>query len=354
MKAFLEEYGFSILAAIVVILLIMMISPVGVSIKESLNGIVKGFDGSVSNGLNGLSLDGSHVVSNNGEYDIELDNENYIYAIYDVYPGHFSDGSRYAYYKLDKQTLDFIELIGVDPERERPVHETKTFVSYSQPRQEGDNFIVEAVWLDEELVVNNIYSYNGIYFAYQFNCIDLNPMKADSNPFIQTVDAQICQATPYFVQVVKINGEYYSLNKDISSEAMDMLMNGATKVANQPLKKNPIITLGGNSYSIKGAKGDNLSFNNYCKDSLECNSLETSELFLSRLEYSHTENNIDYFEYRIEVGDTVIENCELNRFTVTSVDRDAKTLTASDGNVYNFSSFDLTYGDLRITCGISA
>lgn len=51
MKAFLEEYGFSILAAIVVILLIMMISPVGVSIKKSLGSIVNKFDGTVSNGI---------------------------------------------------------------------------------------------------------------------------------------------------------------------------------------------------------------------------------------------------------------------------------------------------------------
>lgn len=354
MKAFLEEYGFSILAAIVVILLIMMISPVGVSIKESLNGIVKGFDGSVSNGLNGVSLVGSPIASNNGEYDIELDNENYIYGIYDVYPGHFSDGSRYTYFKLDKQTEDFIERIGVDPESDVPVHETKTFITYTPPEFDGNNYIVKAIWLDDALEVNNIYSYNGIYFAYQMSCLNYNPLKADSNSFIQTVNAEFCQTMPYFVQVVKINGEYYSLDKNISSEARNMLLDGAVKVANQIPKKSPVITLGGNSYSIKGAKGDNLSFNNYCKDSLECNSLETSELFLSRLEYSHTENNIDYFEYRIEVGDTVIENCELNRFTVTSVNREAKTLTASDGNVYNFSSFDLTYGDLRITCGISA
>ena len=55
MKAFLEEYGFSILLAIVVILLIMMISPVGTSVKESLGGIVTSFTGTANEGLDSAS-----------------------------------------------------------------------------------------------------------------------------------------------------------------------------------------------------------------------------------------------------------------------------------------------------------
>ena len=51
MKAFLEEYGFAILSAIVVILLIMMISPVGTKIKESLTGITHSFTETADNGL---------------------------------------------------------------------------------------------------------------------------------------------------------------------------------------------------------------------------------------------------------------------------------------------------------------
>lgn len=43
MKSFLEEYGFAILSAIVVILLIMMISPVGDAVKDSLSGTVNKF-----------------------------------------------------------------------------------------------------------------------------------------------------------------------------------------------------------------------------------------------------------------------------------------------------------------------
>ena len=56
MKAFLQEYGFSILAAIVIILLIMMISPVGVSIKESLNSVVTNFSSTAENGIDNVNV----------------------------------------------------------------------------------------------------------------------------------------------------------------------------------------------------------------------------------------------------------------------------------------------------------
>lgn len=56
MKAFLQEYGFSILAAIVVILLIMMVSPVGVSIKESLKSVVTNFSATAENGIDNVNV----------------------------------------------------------------------------------------------------------------------------------------------------------------------------------------------------------------------------------------------------------------------------------------------------------
>ena len=40
MKAFFEEYGFIVLSAIVVLLLIGMASPIGTKIQESATGIV--------------------------------------------------------------------------------------------------------------------------------------------------------------------------------------------------------------------------------------------------------------------------------------------------------------------------
>ena len=51
MKAFLEEYGFVILIAIVIILLIVMATPVGNSIKASILGLVDRFSGTATSKL---------------------------------------------------------------------------------------------------------------------------------------------------------------------------------------------------------------------------------------------------------------------------------------------------------------
>ena len=56
MKAFLQEYGFAILATIVVILLIMMVSPVGIKIRDSIEGVVLKFGDSAENGLDSANL----------------------------------------------------------------------------------------------------------------------------------------------------------------------------------------------------------------------------------------------------------------------------------------------------------
>lgn len=75
MKAFLEEYGFAILSAIVVIILIMMISPVGTKIKESLTGITHSFTETADSGLDTASdklkssleeISGESVISEEG------------------------------------------------------------------------------------------------------------------------------------------------------------------------------------------------------------------------------------------------------------------------------------------------
>ena len=51
MKAFLEEYGFVILIAIVIILLIVMATPVGNSIKASILGLVDRFSNTATSKL---------------------------------------------------------------------------------------------------------------------------------------------------------------------------------------------------------------------------------------------------------------------------------------------------------------
>lgn len=85
MKAFLEEYGFSILSAIVVILLIMMISPVGTSVKESLGGIITSFTGTANEGLDNAS----NVLANNlnalGSQSQNSETSNVCYSGYCLY-----------------------------------------------------------------------------------------------------------------------------------------------------------------------------------------------------------------------------------------------------------------------------
>lgn len=61
MKSFLEEYGFAILAAIVVILLIAMATPVGNLIKGQILGVVESFGSSANNKLS--SIDAGDAIS---------------------------------------------------------------------------------------------------------------------------------------------------------------------------------------------------------------------------------------------------------------------------------------------------
>ena len=48
MKSFFEEYGFVILAAVVVIALIAMASPVGEAVEDNMKSIVNGFGSKVA------------------------------------------------------------------------------------------------------------------------------------------------------------------------------------------------------------------------------------------------------------------------------------------------------------------
>lgn len=72
MKSFLNEYGFAILSTIVVIMIILMISPVGISIRHGLFDLVLKFTDSTSAGMeqldNTLSSLGDDTVVDNGHY----------------------------------------------------------------------------------------------------------------------------------------------------------------------------------------------------------------------------------------------------------------------------------------------
>lgn len=64
MKSFLEEYGFAILAAIVVIVLIMMATPVGNAIKTSLQNVVNSFTNAADHGIGTMNTQMQEMIEN--------------------------------------------------------------------------------------------------------------------------------------------------------------------------------------------------------------------------------------------------------------------------------------------------
>ena len=94
MKSFLEEYGFAILAAIIVIVLIMMVSPVGVAIRGSIDSVVLKFTGVADNGLDSASDKVGKMLNNIQEEPLEMmniDSENQFLAIYKLKSGVFDN-----------------------------------------------------------------------------------------------------------------------------------------------------------------------------------------------------------------------------------------------------------------------
>ena len=92
MKAFLQEYGFSILAAIVVILLIMMLSPVGVSVKESLSSVVSNFGATAESGVDNVKID--EILNETITEDDGLPHVGYWYmddGVYLIIAGEYED-----------------------------------------------------------------------------------------------------------------------------------------------------------------------------------------------------------------------------------------------------------------------
>ena len=73
MKSFFEEYGFVILAAIVVILLIAMASPIGDLVKAQITGIVDSFANKTESKLNAVDAGAITVRATTSEGKVKLD-----------------------------------------------------------------------------------------------------------------------------------------------------------------------------------------------------------------------------------------------------------------------------------------
>lgn len=337
MKAFLEEYGFSILAAIVVILLIMMISPVGVSIKESLGSIVNKFDGAVSNGIDtNVVFNGGTGDSNYSNEDLpDMNNENYYYEIYDASPGSFPNGNRYAVFTYDNDSGELIEVSGINGNNETPTYNGKTLTDFIFDRDDGNKYYYKALYIDPLPTEDTIYQYNGSYFALSVECE--SSLNAANDDFLQTVSAETCNLTNTFYRVFKVWDEYYKLDYLETLDALLLIQDGASIVAHKEVRTISI-NLNGDAYRVQGS--DNVKFATNCnaEDASSCPALRSSKLFIDRLVFERPGKafNSDIYKYVIEIGDEVELSTDGQIYTVTGLS--ASSITISNGNTFDYSN----------------
>lgn len=74
MKSFLQEYGFAILAAIVVIIIIAMCTPIGNVIRNQISGVIETFSEKTSSKLSSVTTEGNEVViiQNEGSFTVSV------------------------------------------------------------------------------------------------------------------------------------------------------------------------------------------------------------------------------------------------------------------------------------------
>ena len=110
MKSFFEEYGFVILAAIVVILLIAMCTPIGNLVKSQITGIVDSFANKTNTKLNAVDAgeNTAYLRYNSGSTGLELDvasansTDTFLYKLHYTQGGQSKDD---VYWRaLDKTT----------------------------------------------------------------------------------------------------------------------------------------------------------------------------------------------------------------------------------------------------------
>lgn len=347
MKAFLEEYGFSILAAIVVILLIMMISPVGVSIKSALGGMVGRFDGSVQNGLSTMDArlfsDKFVYTDSTNPEDIEISGDQ-LKIIVDAYPGHFEDGSRYLWGVTDYDAETGEEKI-ISASNESLF--TRFLVSYGNEvtayhdKYSFNGFTIDnfpdregvlrayANWKNpsDSLSSGDLISYNNEeYIVY----CELPEADVSAAGFTQIVNADsneeaVCSAHKVF----DFNGKKYHSNEESSKDAYTLLTMGGSVTSHNVLVGDMYVKFEGRNvlFTICGAKillipkmelspgklylaastiGPSMPPIDLVVGTCEESSFSSSRLVLVRT-YEENGTFEDYYEYRIEVGDTVAD-----------------------------------------------
>lgn len=348
MKAFLEEYGFSILAAIVVIVLIMMISPVGVSVRTALGGMVGKFDGSVQNGLSTMDArmfsDKFVYTDSTNPEDIEISGEQTKFIV-DAYPGHFEDGSRYLwgitdiFYETETDEEKIVSASNMSlfedfyyshGERVTAYHDKYTFNGFTFDYSDDEGVIrAYANWKNpsDSLTSGDLIRYNNEeYIVY----CELPRAQVSADGFTQIVNADsneeaVCGARKVF----DFNGRKYEYNRYPSEDAYTLLTKGGTVTSHNVPVREMYVEFEGHEvdYTICGSKimlsplfsfspGTTLKLASISGPStppidLIGGTCEESSFSLDRLVFKRTYEedgySEDYYEYKIEEGDTVVD-----------------------------------------------
>ena len=347
MKAFLEEYGFSILAAIVVIVLIMMISPVGTSVKSALGGMIGKFDGSVQNGLSTMDArmfpDGYAYTDSTNPEDIVISGDQ-LKIIADAYPGHFEDGSRYLWGVIDydvetggekvvsssNESLFTRFLVSYGNEV-TAYHDKYSFNGFTIDRYPDDEGVIRAYanWKNpsDSLASGDLIRYNNEEYAVY---CELPKQHVSANGLVQVVSADsneevVCSAHKVF----DFNGKKYHSNEESSKDAYTLLTMGGTVTSHNVLVGDMYVKFEGRNvlFTICGPKilllpkmelspgkllkaastiGPSMPPINIVGGTCKESSFSSNRLVLVRT-YEEDGCFEDYYEYKIEVGDTVAD-----------------------------------------------
>lgn len=219
MKSFLSEYGFAILSTIVVILIIMMISPVGNSVKEALKGTVIKFSGSAENGLDGIDTDSLFNSRNNYEFDgnyykgdlFKDDSDDYLFYISDITDDTVCTIGSPNYETLDIQISNNISSYCESRDEFDHFVDSLTFVRHNY-RPTNNAEIVPVELRDKDLIfAGDSYSWfriiDGQYYIYYVSIHDTESLEGtvDLDPYEASADEIEEAAFEPFMKVVARN-----------------------------------------------------------------------------------------------------------------------------------------------------
>lgn len=228
MKSFLSEYGFAILSTVVVILIIMMISPVGNSVKEALKGTVIKFSGSAENGLDGIDTDSLFNSRNNYEFDgnyykgdlFRDDGDGYLFYISDISDDNICSIASPNYETLDIQINNNIGSY-CEP-KDGFIHYIEGFTFVRHNYKPTSNVELVPIELrDKDLVLMGEESYSWVriidsqYYLYYASIYDIESLEGtvEPNPYDPSIEEVEEMSFEPFMKVVAHNWDPLNLDE---------------------------------------------------------------------------------------------------------------------------------------------